>query len=170
VIISISILSGFGLFKLHSKGMEYKSAIPYLLHGEAIDYFDLLGEDSQSADHKTLQSELPSLIFIFDRPCSPCNKNLAYWKRIAGLLEGKVNVYGIVLGNMQDAFNFSETSKLNFGVFVPKNVQQFVESMRIKINLPQTIIYHNNKVQYIKLGNLNGEEATDIIKTSRTLG
>ncbi len=169
VVVGILIVSGAGFFKLYRANQQNKAAIPYLLKGEAIGYFDLIGDDAHTLDRTALKSKKPSLIFIFSKPCSPCNKNITYWKKISSILKDKVTVYGIVLGNESEAFNFSEQAKLNFKVFIPRDLKAFTSNLRIKLNFAQTIVYHDNRVVHLQLGDLNGDTASGIIRTAREL-
>lgn len=57
-----------------------KKEIPFLILGERIEYFDLVGVEGNAIDNSFLESSAYSLVFIFERPCSKCNKNIAYWK------------------------------------------------------------------------------------------
>jgi hypothetical protein len=52
---------------------------------------------------------------------------------------------------------------------VPEDLERFTEEMRVKLNFPQTIIYHNGKVVSLKLGTLESEDAGKIIKTAKAL-
>jgi peroxiredoxin len=169
VLTGILIISGYTNFRLYQVNAKQRDSLPYLLKGESITYFKMLDGSARTIDKSTLTGKRPSLIFIFSRPCSPCNKNIVYWKKMATLLGDKVNVYGIVLADASHAFNFSETAKLNFKIYVPENISTFSDALRIKMNLSQTIIYHNNSVLNLKLGDLNGQEATDFIKMVKRL-
>lgn len=169
VIISMLIVFGFGFFKLFNINQKLRAEIPYLVPGENIDYFDILGQDAQTRDRSVLDNNRPSLIFIFSRPCSPCNANIKYWKKITGILKEKADVYGIVLGEINETFELTEKAKINFNVYVPEDLKRFTENMRVKLNFPQTIIYHNGKVVSLKLGTLEGEDAGKIIKTVKAL-
>jgi hypothetical protein len=40
--------------------------------------------------------------------------------------------------------------------------------MRTKLNFSQTILYARNQVKYLKLGELEGEEAANIINLAKT--
>ncbi len=108
------------------------------------------------------------MIFIFSRPCSPCNKNIPYWEKISQLLNDQVSIYGIIPGDLTEAYNFADKAKLNFKIYVPEDIKKFAEHFRVKSNEARTILY-DGKVRLIKLGDLDGEAAVSIIKLARSL-
>lgn len=168
VLLAIVIVLGFALYKSLKANHIYRDSLPYLAVGEEIDYFDLTGMDAAAIDASVLKKDKPSLIFIFSRPCSPCNKNIVYWKKMAEVLKDKVHVYGIILGQPSEAYNFSEDVRLNFDIYVPENVDEFIRKMRVKLNFSQTIVYHE-AVRLVQLGNMEGEEAVSLIKFVKDL-
>lgn len=163
------ILSGYTVFRLYQVNERNRAALPYLVNGESITYFNLVDDNAQSSDRSILDDSRPTLIFIFSRPCSPCNKNIVYWKKMAKLLKDKANIYGIVLNDASKAFSFSEEAKLNFKIFIPQDLDTFIQTMRLKMNLSQTIIYHNGGVRKLKLGELDGKEAIQFIDAVRKM-
>lgn len=167
ILTGILVLSGYTIFRLYSVNERNKAALPYLMEGEGIKYFNILNHQASLLDQSVLKEEMPSLIFIFSRPCSPCNKNISYWKKMAKILDGKVNIYGIVLDEPGKAFDFAEQAKLNFKIYIPEDLRTFIQTMRLKMNLSQTIIYHNGAVRKLKIGDLDGKEASGFIKAIR---
>ncbi len=125
--------------------------------------------DTSKITASDLSKDQPALIFIFSRPCSPCNKNIPYWNKIGKIIEGRATIYGIVLSDLTEAYNFSERTQLAFPIYIPNDLNQFIKEMKIKFNLPQTILYHRNKVYFTQLGLLNGDDTTDIINTVKKL-
>lgn len=168
-IIGISIIFGFVLFKYNQRLQQITNSIPYIVPGDSIEYFELTGMDTSKLSASDLSIEQPVLIFIFSRPCSPCNKNIPYWKKIAKILNSRITTYGIVLSGLTEAYNFSEKAKLTFPVYVPNDIKQFIKKMKIKFNLPQTILYHKDKVYLTKLGKLDGDDTVDIINTAKKI-
>jgi hypothetical protein len=109
VLVGIIILAGFAIFRLYQINEKNKQELPYLLQEENIEYFDLIDEDANQIDASVFDNGgRPALIFIFSRPCSPSDKNIVYWRKMREILEGQVDFYGIVLGDVTTAFNFSE--------------------------------------------------------------
>ena len=161
----IIILSIF-IIKLIGTNNSLKESLPYLIKGEKIKYFNLIDNDGKKIDEKILKHDFPSLIFIFSRPCSPCNKSITYWKRLSSILKGKVNVYGIVLSNATEAHSFSSNAKLNFPIFIPEDINIFIKNFRIKINLPETILYKNGVV-HLRLGEINYKDVTQIVRKAK---
>lgn len=169
VLVGIIILAGFAIFRLYQINEKNKQELPYLLKGENIECFDLIDEDASQVDTSVFSSGRPALIFIFSRPCSPCDKNIVYWRKMREILEDRIDFYGIILGDATEAFNFSEKAKLNFKLYVPVQLNEFIQKMRLKLNFSQTILYARNEVKYLKLGKLEGEEAVNIINMAKEL-
>ncbi len=162
-VLAVFLVLGYALLKSHQLNRHLREALPYFIVGEEIHYFDVIGMDEKSIDGTALQGDRPSLIFIFSRPCSPCNKNIVFWQKMAEVLKGKVSVYGIILSDVTEAYNFSQRAGLNFNIYVPQDLDTFIEKMRIKMNVSQTIVY-DDTVRLVQLGNMEGEEVVSIIK------
>lgn len=168
ILIGIIIVAGFVIFRLYQINEKNKQELPYLLQGEGIEYFDLIDEDAHQINASVFDGgQRPALIFIFSRPCSPCDKNIAYWRKMKEILKDQVDFYGIVLDETNAAFNFSEEARLNFKVYVPVDLDGFNRKLRIKLNFSQTILYDQGEVKYLKLGKLEGDEATRIINMAK---
>lgn len=163
ILLAIIIVMGFVLYKTMQSKKRLTESLPYFVEGESIEYFDLISMSSERIDASALEGDTPILIFIFSRPCSPCNKNIKFWKSIAGILKDKKNkIFGIALDNLSATYNFMKEARLNFDIYVPEELEIFLKRMRIKLNFAQTILYHKGvKVQ--KLGPLEADEVTRII-------
>lgn len=109
------------------------------------------------------------LIYIFSQPCSPCNKNTQVWKKIAALSKRDAKAIGIIIDDHQEALAFSEKLKPNFELYVPVDIPKFKDKMKIRTNFAQTILYHDGKVIFVKLGMLQGEDYTHILSTIKHL-
>lgn len=81
IVVGVSILFGFTVFKLYRLNQETKANLPYLLIGEKINYFDLLDKDANQISVSAFKSDRPVMIFIFSRPCSPCDKNIVIGRK-----------------------------------------------------------------------------------------
>jgi peroxiredoxin len=168
IFLSIIFILGFALYRCMLVNKRLKAEMPSLTVGEKINYFDLNGVDENKVDIIAFRNSQPSLIFIFSRPCSPCNKNIPYWEKISELINGQVSIYGIILTDLTEAYNFADDAKLNFKIYVPEDIKKFAEHFRIKSNEARTIVY-DGRVRLIKLGDLDGEAAVSIIKLARSL-
>ncbi len=146
-----------------------ENAIPYLIPGEEPANFDLIGMDNQTVSAERLEKNDLSVIFVFERPCNACNKNINYWKKFSGLLKSapKVEVFGVVLDNYEDAFNFAQRAGLDFNLYVPRDPRVFVDAFKVRLNLAQTIILEGKKVVAVKVGNLQGRELKELMETVR---
>ena len=150
------------IIKLIILNKDLVNSLPYFIKGEKIEYFDLINMNGKNVNDQLLLGDKPSLIFVFSRPCSPCNKNIIYWKNMAEIFKGKVNIYGVILNSATEAFNLKEKSKVDFHLFIPENINKFIKHFRIKLNLAETNIYKDG-VKYTSIGDLSGEEAVKII-------
>lgn len=169
ILCAIIVILGFSLFKSIQVINRLKESLPYLYSGEKIEYFDLTRIQENPTDIDALDNTKPSILFIFSRPCSTCDRNLLPWQKIAKHLSGKVNIYGIILNDMSGAYNFSKKAKLNFPVFVPKNIKKFIEAFRLRNNSSQTIICINNRVASLYMGELEGKDAIKILEFAKQL-
>jgi len=158
----VVIIVAFFSIRAFLSGKRDKDAIPYLVEGEKIHYFDLVSSANDKIDISSLKKSGPSVIFIFSRPCSPCDKNILYWRRMAEVLKGRAAVYGIVVGSLEEMKAFADKAKLNFGVYAPADLKAFVQGFRLKLSYSQTILYAD-KVKVVKVGNLEGEDATRLL-------
>lgn len=163
VLAAIIIFLGFSLFKVIQQNQDIKQALPYLYYGETIDYFNVIGVSNGAPEQNSLQDGKPCLLFIFSRPCTTCDKNLHLWRKMAGILKEEAAIYGIVLGNVTEGYNFAEQARLNFPIFVPNDLEKFIQNFRIKLNLSQTIVCKDKRVIHLKMGDIDGEESTNII-------
>lgn len=165
--LAVVILSGYTIFKLNRINEQTRANLPYLDMGERIEYFDLVGEGFSTIDSTVINSGRPAMIFILSRPCTPCQKNFGYWQKFKEILDGQIDFYGIALADASSTFNFAKQAKLNIKLYVPGDLKKFIQAFRIKLNLSQTIIYCQNEVKYLKLGDLEGDEAVQIITAAK---
>lgn len=164
ILVGMSIVFVYVVLRLVQENNKIRNELPYFMYGERISKFDLVGMDNKTVDLSSLKNATnPSLIFIFTTPCSPCNKNIVYWSKLAEILQDKVSIYGIVLDDISQASSFSESSKLNFGIFVPVRLDEFKKSMRLKLNIEQTILCDKNKVEFVFLGVLEMNDLSRIL-------
>jgi hypothetical protein len=162
-------LCGYAIFKLHRINEQTKANLPYLYIGEPIQYFDLISDDSQKINTSVFNSGRPAMIFILSRPCTPCQKNLHYWRNFKEIFDDRIDFYAIALTDALSATDFSKHAKLKFKLYVPEDLNKFIQKMRLKLNLSQTILYAQNEVKYLNLGDLEGDEAVNIITLAKKL-
>jgi len=165
---ALLIITGYIAYMYSRENSSLRDSLPYLLKGEKIDYFSLVDMDAKEIDHKTLNRDRVSIIFIMSRPCSPCDKNVMFFKKIAQILKDRVDIYGIVLDTPTEALNFVEKAKPNYKVYAPTHLETFLDKMRIKLNLSQIIVY-KNKVELLRLGELAGETVSQLIEFTKRM-
>jgi len=165
VLMVLFLASLFIIHKQHTKISFLKGNLPYLLPGEKIDYFDVLNTKDERLGLSNIDNNA-TLLFIFERPCTRCNKNIKVWQKIAQIVKRKnnVNVYGIVLGDPKDMFNLAGMMKLNFDLCSAVDQTKLIDSLRIRLNLPQTVLLKNGKVSSVLIGELTGDNYTKILK------
>jgi peroxiredoxin len=168
VILLILIFSLFVNYKLFVLNKHYKEKIPYLLEGEKIANVDIIGQDGQFIDPLRLKQGI-SVIFVFLKNCSPCDKNIIFWKKIAKLFDNKISVTGVVLNTPTEGFNFENKTKLNFKIYVPDDLPEYTRDMRMMINQSQTIVLKDGRVKMVKMGDLDGKSAVEVINLIKGL-
>lgn len=167
----ISVLLVFSLFinyKLLVLNKHYKGLIPYLMEGEMIGSVDLIDKYAQPIDKSQLTKGV-SIIFVFLKECSSCDKSILFWEKIAKLFDKKISITGVVLNSPTDAFNFAKEAKLNFSIYVPDDLPSYTHDMRMLLNQSQTIVLQDGRVKKVKLGALDAVSAVDIINTIKGL-
>jgi peroxiredoxin len=170
ILVVVLILSWYLLYKFIQENRLLRSSLPYLLMREKIEYFDLVDMDANEINSSVLKGKAVSVIFIFKPSCSPCDKNVIFYKKIANILRNndRISFYGIVLNNANKAVNFAEEAQLPFKVYIPQNLKKFRTKMRVKLNLAQIIVY-TDKVEFLRLGELSSTDAVKILEMIKKL-
>ncbi len=170
VLLAVIIFLLYALFKCVNTNKALKEAIPYLMIGETLGSPGLLSANERYPDLKEFPTDKPSLFYIFPRVnCTPCDKSIIFLKKFSKILGDSVSVSGVVLGKMSEAYDLSQKAKLEFPVYVPEDIGQFIAKFRIKLNLSQTIIFSGNETRYIWLGDIKSGNFEEIIKLLRGL-
>jgi len=169
VIILVVVVFGVTVIKLQERNRALNAQIPHLVQGESIEYFDLIDLDLGRINVTALKTGKPKFIFIFPRPCAPCSSNILFWNRMAKMMTGRGEVFGILLGGPDEIARLSESKKMHFKLYVPENPDLFQKKMRIQNTYAQTILYHENEVKMIKMGDLEGSDFTNMLKEARKL-
>jgi hypothetical protein len=78
------------------------------------------------------------------------------------LLSDRVFVIGIIIGELSSALDLSGIVKLNFNLYVPNDIDDFIKSFRLKFFCSQTIVYLKT-VKIVKIGELSIKDATELI-------
>ncbi len=143
--------------------------IPFVTSNDIIEYFDLTGVDESRASLQDLKDQDQSLIFIFSRPCTPCNQNIIFWNKIAQIIGKKKKIYGIILSDLTEAYNFSQKANLEFTVYVPDDLEKFKKSWKIKTDHSKTILMRRDRPASTFIGNLEAEDTSKFITKAREL-
>jgi peroxiredoxin len=161
--VSVVVVTGFMIFRLLQLNSQLREHIPYLLTDEKVEYFDLVDRTGGKINAAHLADSRPNLIIIFSQPCSGCDKNIPFWKKIADVAGEKIKIYGVVLDRFGAAFEFENKANLNFDIHAPEDIEKFKESLRIKFNYAQTLVYQDG-VKMSHIGELDHRETIKIIK------
>lgn len=166
-VLAVIILCGFTIFKFYQLKEEARANLPYLEIGEQIKYFDLIAEDSSKVNTSVINSGRMAVIFIASPNCTPCQQNFPYWRKLRKVIGDCSDYYLVIPTDATSAFNFAERMRLNFKIYVPIDLNIFLQAMRLKTSQAQTILYAQNEVKYLKLGNLEGNDAVNIINLAK---
>jgi peroxiredoxin len=167
-LMSVLVIAAYVIFMQAKENRYLRVNMPYLLPNEKITYFDIIGVDNERVDASTLSGKL-SVIFIFKTPCSKCNENILFWSKIAKILDGKANVFGIVSTGYGEMADFSEKARLNFKLYTPDEPDKFKKHLKIRINIAQTILYYDKSVVMVKIGDLDADDYMGILKKAKVL-
>ena len=130
-----------------------------LYRGELITYFDIVDEYNQKTDANELNSHRLVLIFIFQQRNPLSDKNIVLWNRIGKILgKSRVIIYGIIPGKFVELSEIKKNAKLNFDLYIPKNLEKFKEKLGIEDNFSQTIFYLENRVEFVKSGKIEDKD------------
>lgn len=165
-----ALLTMLYIMHLREEIVRIKAHLPHKLIGDGIQYFDLISTDAEEINASVLNGEkdVISGIFIFDNPCSTCSGMIPFWNRISKLAGNyKLKTYGIVPDKIDKAVSLASEGIVNFDLYAPRDVKAFVNRFRMRFNTPQTILYKNGKVIYLKLGQFDAQsyfELANLIK------
>lgn len=139
-----------------------------LAPGTALPELELAPVSQLTSQLTISETKRVKLIFIFQSPCSACNANLNAWKKLALYFEGKIDIRGIVLDGEMEAQRLLEKEPLHFELYVPEYSRHFREQMHIKLNMAQTIVASDDKIVFLRLGNLSYEDIDELIRLIKT--
>lgn len=162
LLIAVVLSTSFIILSQQKRIQVLENSLPYLPLQEKIDYFDLIDREENRIDKSVFEKGKISLVYIFQRPCSPCNKNIVFWNKIASQFKNQVKVYGIIADDYQDFYNQADALHVNFHLYCPDNLERFLSELRIRGSMAQTILYANG-VRYLKLGDLESEDVFRLI-------
>lgn len=169
IALALLIFSGFTNYKLFKLNRQYRNALPYFLVGETIDYLELQSTDENVPGLRELPDNKLSILYIFSQPCTPCDKNLIYLKKFARLLDKSITIRGIVVGNLSEGYEFTQKAKLDFNIFVPEDLNRFIEAFRLKLKQSHLLVCKGKEIRFVKMGELSSDEFTQILKMIRGL-
>lgn len=169
ILISLLIFSIFINYRLFKINKHYKDVLPYFIQGEKIDYLALQSTDDHVPGLTGLPDNKLSILYIFSRPCTPCDKNLIYLKKFARLLDESVVMRGVVLGNLSEGYEFTQKTNPGFAIFVPEDLKRSIKEYRLKFNESQFIVCRGSEISFVKTGEFSDEEFIRILNKIRAM-
>ena len=149
----------FYIDKLRSENERLRAYLPHKLIGEKITYFDLVGTDAAEIDAAAIneREDKVSVIFLFfGSSCSSCSGMLPLWNRIGKMASGyNLLVFGVMLDSIGNTVAFSEEKTVHFNLYAPRDIEKIESAFHMKYQEPQTILYKNGEIVYLKLGRLD---------------
>lgn len=164
-----TIVFGFTTIRLYQYNSNLKAALPYLFKDEIITSLDLINLKLEKNEKIQLPNSGATLIYIFSGNCVACDNNRLFLKKYAKMLGDSIKIITIIPGKLSDAYDEVGKSSFVFPIFVPENLQLFKKKFRLKLNLPQVIILSGRKVKHVRLGNMSGEDAVEVIGILKNL-
>ena len=168
ILLCVSLFLGVSFWKCVNTNRRLAEAIPYITTRETVDYFSLTGVDTSRRTIEDLNNSPQSLIFIFSRPCTPCNQNILFWNKLAQITGPNTKIYGIILTGLTDAYDFSQKTTLSFDIYTPDDPEIFKKVWRIRTDQAETILMRYRQPTFVQVGNLTVEDTKAIINRSKT--
>lgn len=164
IILAASVTIGLLMVKLKS----LESSLFSLAYGESFPDLELYSVDSTK---KVLSkySKGVLVVFCFQIPCSECNSNIGGWTSIAQFFGEKIYIIGIVPDGNAAAFQLEEEKRVNFPICIPGEPKTFARKFRLKSNIAQTIVFFDNKVKMVKIGELTREDLNELISEIKNM-
>ncbi len=145
-----------------------RSFVPHPIPGERLPDIPFANGEDRPIDLRG-QGSNPLLLFLFERPCYTCTKNIAFWSKLNELARGKARVLGVIQSRTK-MLEIAETGRMPFALIAPLDSEEFIQEWPVRLNMPQTCIIQGNRVQWIRLGDLKREDMRGIIKKLSELG
>ncbi|MCG2810402.1 MAG: redoxin family protein [Candidatus Aminicenantes bacterium] len=139
---------------------HFKNLVPFISQGEKLPEIVFIDESNQTLNTKQYQ-ERPILLFVFERPCSTCTKNIVFWNKLYELANKKAYVFGVIQ-DLSDMFEIAKIKKIPFKLMSPANFDVFKKKWRVHLNLSQTYLIYKNKVKLINVGAIGADDMKEI--------
>jgi peroxiredoxin len=167
---SLLIVSVFLNIKFFRENKYLKNSLPFLIVGEKISYFNLIGKDAKSINVDELNKARIALIFIINESCFNCSGNLPLFNKMSRILKKDgVKVFGIIPDDPSKMFQFSENNKLDFKLYTPEEPDKFKRVLRLKAPTDQILLYYKRKVVLTFSGILDGKSYTGILRKAKQI-
>ncbi|MCU0236878.1 MAG: hypothetical protein MUC72_07320 [Acidobacteria bacterium] len=144
-----------------NKKEHFKNLVPFLSDGEKIPEIIFIDKNTHAIEIQQNQ-KMPSLLFVFERPCTTCTKNIIYWNKLSELVNKKANIWGVIQ-DQSDMFEIAKVKTIPFQLISPVNIDVFKKKWRVHLNLAQTYLIYNDKVKYSKIGDICENDVRNII-------
>lgn len=134
----------------------------FLAVGDELKQLDLTDISNNQMTHRLNNGV--SILFVFEKPCSPCNKNINYWNKIAILLRKSAQSYGIIEDDFENAKELKMHNRVIFPLYTPVNAEEFRRILPTSINLPQTVVVRDGKISNLYVGQLDADLVKEIVQ------
>jgi len=141
---------------------HFRNLVPHLAKGESLPVIPFINGEDQPVDFRNYEDK-PLLLFVFERPCSTCTKNIAYWSKLNELAHGRAHVFGVIT-DRADMLRISGYQRMPFVLIAPVDFNEFVREWRARLNLSQTYLVEADRVRWVRLGDLRGTDMREIMK------
>ena len=165
----------FYINKLRSENERLRAYLPHKLIGDKITYFDLVGTDAAEINAAAInetEDKISVIFLFFGSSCSSCSGMLPIFNRIGEMAAGyNLAVFGVMLDSIENTVAFFEEKTVHFNLYAPRDIKKIESSFHVWYQEPQTILYKNGEIVYLKLGQLDKADylrISNIIKGEET--
>jgi hypothetical protein len=148
--------------------LEY---FPHLEPGDVVSAFDAEKPDG-GIENIEYSDNRKTLLFVLSSTCGTCRKNLPYWNRILGEIQGDVRVFGFIVGggsSYQKEQALLDSGEIRFPVFRFRDEETRARYKATKV--PQTILIGRaGKVEMCLMGLLSDEQVDELLGRLRSSG
>jgi len=108
-----------------------------------------------------------TFLFILSPTCGSCRDTLPHWNRLAGEMEGRARIYGLIMGSYQRGKELHDEGSLGFPA-LRFTKQEVVQSYKVR-RVPQTILVApGGHVIEAVVGELSEAQVEDFLRLAGT--
>lgn len=135
---------------------------PQLEKGEMFAAFPAFDLESRPRLVNLVEDEQESLVFVFTTVCPACQENQTNWRKLYEQAQGRYEVIGISLNDIEATVKYREANDLPFPVVVPEDIRGFSSAYKID-RVPLTLqIDRDGRVRGSWLGVLDKDTLSQL--------